>query len=293
MTDFIREPQSFVPGNGPVSNYDAWVAPFIRDLDVYIPGVLFFFAVQHGQRLVASRLFPRFRAMSEKDQLDWCVRGVAVANGIICQRSTYLWLSYLWNMPDDFHYDMYTPLPGYRVPLAMLNCYFLWDFIVCCWYGWSWAYTIHAVASGVGMYLCSFPCSALWSPYYAGVYELSNMTFHTAHMIRTVCDPTIKSGWRVVIPKLGEAFFVFWFFTVRLAGGVWTSTRWLWLMGNAVANDEVHNYSAAYVMMPLFAMVIIVQFFWAGEVIKAVKDSMAGEKPVTKTIEDDVEKKHH
>jgi hypothetical protein len=274
---FVREPQSFVPGNGPVSDYDAWVAPFVRDLDIYIPGVLFFFAVQHGLRFLARALFPRFRTLSEKDQFDWCIRGVAVANGIICQWNTYLWISYFWNMPEGFDFDMYTPLPGYRVPLGMLISYFIWDFCVCCWYGWSWAYTIHAVASGVGMYLCSFPCSALWSPFFSGVYELSNMTFHTAHMTRAVCNPDIKTGWRVVLPKFGEMFFVLWFFVVRLLGGVVTSSQWLWMMGTAVKEEKVHNYAAAYTMMPLFAMVIVVQFFWAGEVIRAVKESMAGE----------------
>lgn len=277
MTTFERLPQSFVPGNGEASNYDVWVAPFIRDLDVFIPGVLMFFAIQHGLHWIAHRTIPRFRTLSKKDQLDWCVRGVAVANSFLCQRSTYLWLSYLWNMPEDFEYDMYTPLPGYRVSLALLNSYFLWDFFVCIYYGWSWAFTIHAVASGVGMYLCSFPCSDLWSPFYSGVYELSNFSFHTAQMLRMVTDQSQK-GWHTVYPVFGDAFFVVWFFVVRLGGGVYTSSRWLWLMGTTMAEGKVHNTSAALVMMPLFASVIAIQFVWAGDVIAAVKGAMNPEE---------------
>jgi hypothetical protein len=270
---FIRLPQSFTPGHGQVSNYDVWVAPLLRDLDVIIPGILFFFVVQHSLHFIATRALPKYRALSKKDQLEWCIRGVAVINGILCQRSTYLWLTYLWNMPADFKYDMYTPLPGYRTSLALLNAYFLWDLFVCIYYGWSWAFTMHAMASGLGMYLCSFPCSDMWSPYYAGLYELSNMTFHGAQMLRTVTDQH-KGGWRTTLPVIGESFFVFWFFVVRLIGGVFTSSRWLWLMGWAVYDGTVHNYSAALVMMPLFMSVIGVQFFWAGEVIDGVKKAM-------------------
>jgi hypothetical protein len=270
---FTSLPPSFVPGNGQISNFDVWIAPFVRDVHIIVPGVAFFFAVQFLTKIIASRALPRFRALNEKDQLDWCVRAVAVVNGVICQRSTYLWLTYLWNIPEDFQYDMYTPLPGYREPLAMLLAYFLWDFIVCIVYGWSWAYTIHAVASGIGMYLCSFPCSDLWSPYYAGVYELSNMSFHGAQMIRMVTDQSL-GGWRTTLPVLGDAFFVFWFFAIRLAGGLYTSSKWLYLMGNSIADGTVHNYSAALVMMPLFMAVIGVQFLWAGEVFNGVKIAM-------------------
>jgi len=275
VNEFVRLPQSFVPGNGQVSNYDVWISPFIRDMHIIIPGVLFFFVVQHALGFIASRTLPRFRALSAKEQLDWCVRGIAVVNGVMCQRSTYLWLSYLWNMPDGFTYDMYTPLPGYRESLALLNAYFLWDFIVCIYYGWSRAYTIHAVASGLGMYLCSFPCSDLWSPYYSGVYELSNMCFHGAQMIRMVTDQS-KSGWRTTLPGLGDAFFVVWFFVIRLAGGVFTSSRWLTLMAVSMYDGTVHNYSAGVVMMLLFGAVIGVQFLWAGEVIEGVKSALRG-----------------
>lgn len=278
MSAFPREPQSFVTGNGQVSHYDVWVTPFLRDLDVYVPGVLFFFAVQHLLRFVAKRAVPRFNNLSEKEQLDWCVRGVAVVNGIICQRSTYLWLSYLWNMPADFEYDMYTPLPGYRVPLAMLNSYFLWDFFVCIYYGWSWTFTIHAVASGVGMYLCSFPCSAMWTPFYSGVYELSNMSFHTAQMTRMVTDQT-RPGWHKTLPVLGDAFFVLWFFVIRLAGGLFTSSRWIYyVMGPAIFNGTVHNTFAGCLMTVLFTAVIGVQFFWAGEVLEGLKGAIGTSK---------------
>jgi hypothetical protein len=254
---------------------EVWLDPFVRDLDILIPGYVFFFALQISLKFVANRVFPKFRALPEKEKVDWAVRGVAAINGLICQRSTYLWLSFLYNMPSGYKYDLYTPLPGYRESLALLVAYFMWDVTVCFYYRWSWAYTLHGICSGIGMYLCSYPCSALWSPYYAGVFELSNFFYHGGTMFRLVTDqspsaPTVNK----IVPLFGEAFFVVWFFAVRLFGGIWTSTRWIWLMGTTIYAGQAHNDVAAGVMIALFTGVISVQVLWAKEVYQGVIASL-------------------
>lgn len=272
--NFAVLPPSFVPGNGQVSEYDAWVAPFIRDLDVIIPGIVFFFVLQHTIAFLGRTFVPRYRELIAAEQVDWCIRGVAAVNGILAQRSTYLWLSYLWNMPEGHTYDFWTPLPGYRESLALLNAYFIWDFLICNIYSWSWAYTLHAVFSGLGMYLVSFPCSALWSPYYAGVYEFSNIFYQGAHMVRLVSDP--KSKFAKVCCMAGDSFFALWFFVIRLGGGLLTSGLWMYAMVNEMVDGRVHSYSACACMVALFTTVIALQVFWAGAVLTGVKNAISG-----------------
>jgi hypothetical protein len=243
----------------PVPWYDILVAPCVRDAHIYAAGVLFWFAVQFAADAAFKRLSKRsYAALPRSAQVDLCVRVVAIVNGLVCLRSAYLFLAVAPGMSAR---DLFEPMPAYRAPQALLISYFIWDVCVCFMYDWGAAFLAHGFVSGFGMYLCSFPVSDAWSPYFSGVFEISNVPLHVAAILRAC------GGKAPALCKAFDALFVVLFFGIRILAGTYFVVLWTRIMLETIAAGNVHSYGIMYALIVMLWGVMALQYFWSKTVL--------------------------
>jgi hypothetical protein len=247
--------------------YDILVEPLLRDIYILIPGLLFWFLVQHGTDFLAHRLLGNYRKMTREEQLSWCARCVAVVNGIVCSPTAVLFVrGYYFHRIDD---DVYLPIPENRFFHAMILSYFTWDCIVCVIGGWSWAFTIHAFCSFFGTYFLSYPISQRYSTFYTGCFEVSNGLYHASEMLTSV------QAWPLLAIAM-KGLFALMFIGVRIIGGMWISYIWTMRMWDQLQKGEAHSRFVLWAMMIMTVAIMSIQLLWLGEIYRGVRDVIFG-----------------
>jgi len=247
--------------------YDIFINPAVRDADILIAGLAFWFALQHGSYWLLNAFNPTFRRLKPADKDDLCVRICAVVNGICSLRAAYLYVFVAPNLGAG----LYTTMPEYFAPLMWLVSYFTWDFFVCLWYGWGVAYTLHAFVSGFGMYLAAYPHSHLYTGYYSGVFEVSNVFLHGAFVLRKL----------ELYPRLCTVFdviFAVLFMSIRVIGGTYVAYSWCCVMGSATLRGEVHSAWVCWYSLVTIWIVNGLSYYWSGTLIKAVMETLSPTK---------------
>lgn len=251
-----------------VTWYDILAGPLLRDWQVLAAGLIFWFAVQYGSYYAMMRCSGPFRRLPEKERWAWSHRAVAVANGLVCSPSAYLW----WFAADTLGDDLYKMYEPYRIPHALIVSYFFWDCLVCFAGGWSWLFKCHAICSFTGTYMLAFPCSHRYVPYFTGCFELSNAFIHVAEMIDAVGGPQTVSA-------VSKAIFAVLFFLIRVLGGTVIVIAWTNAMVSAMYHRTAHSDICGAIMIIEVWLVMGLQYAWFGEVLRGVKEALGISSP--------------
>ena len=244
--------------------HDILVLPARRDASYLLSGLVFWFALQHGTAWLLRSYSAAFRRMKKCDQDEVPVRLCAVANGACSLYAAYLYVF----VAQERGWDIYAEIEDYHLPLAWLVSYFTWDFCVCLYYNWGVAYTLHAFVSGFGMYLGMYPHSHLYTGYYSGVFEISNIFVHGAFVLR-------KFDAMPGLCKVFDVIFALMFFIVRVFGGTYVSYSWCCVMGAAAWRGEVHSTWVAWYSLTTIWIVQGLSYYWSGAIIQGVREAIS------------------
>lgn len=256
-----------------VSTYDFVTKTFRDDALLFVLGVLFFFACQFGSRLVMNRVSAKFRSLTNEEKSTWCVRFVAAANSLICTFAIPIQLQD-GVVFKTAHYDADTGFPSLYEPMPFpqryffisLSCYFIYDVIVCVYYRWGAAYTVHGIVSFCGVYCVAWPWSERCASYMGTLFEGCGVWMHGAEMIEALDGPKpLAMGMKGIFSLL--------FLVIRPIGGTYTAiqfTRQLWIECVEKGFRDIHHPVAPFVVLFVTWGLMALQLYWTKDVLVGV-----------------------
>lgn len=243
------------------------------DWPVFLTGVLFFFSCQFLSRFVMNRMSKKFRSLSNDDKNTWCVRFVAAVNSLVCMIAIPIQL-------DDgvafrtAHYDsdtgyasLYQPMPfPQRYFFISLSCYFIYDVIVCVYYRWGAAYTVHGIVSFCGVYSVAWPFAERYASYMGTLFEGTGVWLHGAEMLSALDAPP-------VIVTTMKAVFSVLFLLIRPIGGTIHAmrfTRQIWIEVVDKGMQDIHHPLAVVIILIVVWAIMALQLYWTKDVLVGV-----------------------
>jgi hypothetical protein len=243
-----------VNGPGPVPTWDWLVAPAIREAHILIPGVIFWFLAQYViGPFVGRTVFPKYRSLSKKDQVEWDVRFVSALNSIICFGGAYTWLT--GDLSSSEFGDLYAQVPAFSFNRAWIVSYFIWDVIACVAHDWGFAFTAHGVAALTGSYFLMYPFSDAFGPWYTAVFELSNVFIHFSKLMSAV--GTLKR-----LARISELTFAGMFFFIRVLGGSYYFAVHMYYSVVLLQEGKQHATVPVVFSMVNVTFLIGLQYYW-------------------------------
>jgi hypothetical protein len=282
------------PAWAPVSTVDLFLKPLYHDWPTYAATVGFFFFCQYGSKFIMNSVSSKFRKLSEDDKNTWSVRFVSCVNSVMCARSSYLFLANAFKLPSET--DLYQTIPGYRLQSILLASYFMWDVVVCILYKWGALYTVHGIASGLGVFMTTWPFAERWVGWFSGVFELSNVLIHSAEMLAALdSSPAIVAALKGLFSVL--------FILIRPIGGSYIGYKFTVAAikqltdADALAN-RTHHIAAPIACIAVTWTLMSMQYLWTTHVLRGIGAALglcdAGDIGDTKSAnkkEDDDKKK--
>mmetsp|Transcript_5921 Transcript_5921/g.6418 ORF Transcript_5921/g.6418 Transcript_5921/m.6418 type:complete len:315 (+) Transcript_5921:130-1074(+) len=242
------------------SYYEIFVHPFLRDSDVILSAVAFYFFVQYATMFLMPIFSRKYRTLSLDDKRSFAIRVVSIVNGLFMFKSAFFFVDGLFKN-GGLHDRHYETIDGYRTYRLVIVGYFLWDIIVCVAYNWGFMWTVHAVASFTGTYFLAFPFSDQYATYYSGMFETSNAFIHGAALLKML-DSNLR------LASILEYIFAALFFCIRVIGGTIVTSRYYMDMVPVLMAGKGHSHATIASCLFLVAVVMILQYVWFWEIIR-------------------------
>ena len=195
--------------------YKLFVLPFVENYEMILLSMSCCFVIQWGTHFLSKIFFPNsYGKLNPRDQLDWCIRAVAIAHAIASWGSIpgALYPSEeiagkLDSVTGMMVYNHYAFSAESQFYFQIGTGYFLWDIIVSLYYNWGAVYITHGFASFGVFYFSLNPFLHLWGRFYHGVFELSTPWIHLREImelggydgiLKTICEGLFALSFTIV-----------------------------------------------------------------------------------------------